>query len=104
MAQVNLSVWLPIVIGIITVGGFVVRFFQMQTKQNMKIEALEKQHEKDIEALKLDMDNLGKKISEQARYQIQTEKMVEVINTQLGNIMCTLQEIKDELKRRPPAL
>lgn len=101
MATVNLSVWLPIVIGVITVGGFVVRFFQMQTRQNMKIDAIEKQHEKDVREIYIDIDNLGKKISDQARYQIQTEKTVDVINTKLDNIECTLKEIKEELKRRP---
>lgn len=85
--DVDIQIIVYIFIGVLTVGGAVVAFFQMQTKQNMRIKNLE-----------LRASSAEKKISDQAYYQIQTEKMVEVINTKLDHIMATLEELKERRK------
>jgi len=100
MATVNLSVWIPTVIGVLTIGGMIVRFFQLITKLEMKLKEVESRHEKDMCDTKGDIDALGKKVSEQAHYQIQTEKDIVEINGRLKNIEGLLEEIKADLRGR----
>jgi len=90
--MVNLTIIIPVVVGVVTLGGFIVRFFQMQTKQNLKIEQVEKVVKTIIET---DIPALERKLSEQAHYQIDTEKAVVQINTKLDAIMVTLTDLKN---------
>ena len=71
--------------GILGIAASVVTFFQMQTRQNMKIEQLEK-----------DINALGKKLSDQTDYQIKTEKEIVKINTKLDNLIDLIKELKDK--------
>lgn len=81
--MIDIKFVIYIAAGIITIGGAVVAFFQMQTRQNMKIEELQK------EVVKLE-----KKISDQSHYQIETEKAVVEINTKLDHIVKAIDELK----------
>ena len=80
----NIGLVIGASVGVLTIFGAVIGFFQMQTRQNMKIEALERA-----------MEDLKRKQSEQSKYQIQTEKAVVEINTKLDSIMETLKELKE---------
>ena len=72
-----------IVVGIITIGGAIIAFFQMQTRQNMKIEEMGK-----------DIAELRKKQSDSTGHQIQTEKNIIEINTKLDHIIKAIDELK----------
>lgn len=85
--MIDVKTVLYILAGFLTVGGAVVAFFQMQTRQNMKIESLEKEFEE-----------LKKKLSDQSKYQIQTEKAIVEINTKLDSIMEAIKELKGNNK------
>ena len=81
--MIDMKTVVYIIIGIVTIGGAVVTFFTMQTRQNMKIDQLEK----DI------LDIKGRQ-TRATTYQIETEKNIVEINTKLDNIIQTLDELK----------
>lgn len=83
--MIDLKLVIYIVIAIISVGGAIITFFQMQTKQNMKITQIE-----------IEIDVLKRKQSKSTKHQIQTEKLVSEINIKLEHISKAI----DELKRR----
>lgn len=64
-----------IVLGTISLIGGIVTFFVMQNTQNMRLKAMEKSQE-----------TSEHKISEQSKYQIQTEKNIIEINGNLTNL------------------
>lgn len=89
--SINLTLWIPVIIGLITVVGFIVRFFQKQTQQDAEIDALEKE----VRCIKdNELPDLKRKVSDQAHYQIQTEKTIVEINTKLDNIIEAINELK----------
>lgn len=74
-----------IILGLITIGGGVVGFFVMQTRQNMKIEQLEKEV-KDVKS----------KQAKATGHQIETEKTLEVIGTKLDRLLVDMEELKKQ--------
>lgn len=68
-----------------TSGGAAIAFFQMQTKQNMKIAQTEK-----------DLKEVKRKNSEQSKYQIKTEKDIIKMNEKLDHILEMMRELKDK--------
>jgi hypothetical protein len=83
--QVDLKTVLIITGALIIQGGAVVKFFQMQTAQNMKIS---------------DLENKVKEVKEkqtlQTGYQIETEKNVIRIDTKLDSILSALEDLKKQ--------
>ncbi|MDC7125768.1 MAG: hypothetical protein PQJ46_09380 [Spirochaetales bacterium] len=89
--MINLKIFVGILTGILVIGGAVVTFFQMQTRQNMKIEALEKEV---TEIRGKEIPELKRKLSEQSHYQIETEKAIIEINGKLDHISEAIEELK----------
>ncbi len=74
---------IAIAAGVMTMGGGIIAFFQMQTRQNMKIEALQKE-----------VAELKRKQSASTCHQIETEKAIVEINTKLDHIVKAIDELK----------
>lgn len=85
--EINMSILIPILVGIVVIGGAIVGFFQMQTRQNMKLDT----HDEKIK-------DLEDKISKQSGFRIQTEKKVEVLCEQMGAMKKDMDEIKMDIK------
>lgn len=81
--MIDIKLVIYIIVAILTVGGAVVTFFTMQTRQNMKIDQLQK-----------DLTKLEKKQTESTGHQIQTEKDLIAINAKLDHIVVAIDEIK----------
>ena len=81
--MIDIKFVIYIVVGIISIGGAIIAFFQMQTRQNMKIEEMGK-----------DIAELRKKQSDSTSHQIQTEKNIIEINTKLDHIIKAIDELK----------
>lgn len=96
--EVNIGTVIAASVGILTLGTAVVGFFQLQTRQNMKIEALEKIQCKCREEVDEKHERLEKKISDQNHYQIQTEKRVDVMVEKMARIETDVSEIKSDIK------
>ena len=86
--EICLKDLLYIIGAIVVLGGYVVTFFSMQTKQNMKIERCEQR-----------LDICEHKLSEQSHYQIKTEKEIVRIFEKLDTILEAIQELKDRRKK-----
>jgi len=82
--MVDIKTLFYIIGGLLTIGGAVVTFFNMQVRQNMKIEQLEK-----------DINMLKEKASSQSKYQISTEKDIVKMNEKLDNLIDMMKELKD---------
>lgn len=82
--MIDLNILVPILVGLVIIGGAIITFFQMQTRQNMKIDTLEKE-----------VMELERKQAEQSHYQIQTEKDIVRINEKLDTILEAICELKD---------
>ena len=83
--MIDLKTLIYIIIGLITIGTAVVTFFNMQTRQNMKIDQLQKE----VKDLKI-------KLSGVTSYQIKTEKDIVEISTKLDSLMDIMKEIKEK--------
>ncbi len=81
--MIDLRTVIALTVGVMTVGGAIIAFFQMQTRQNMKIEILQAAIKK-----------LEQQHDEQTHSQIETEKAITEINTKLDHIVKTLDEIR----------
>lgn len=81
--MINLKDVVYIILAIITISSGIVGFFVMQTRQNMRIDQLEK-----------DINNLGNKQSKSEGHQITTEKAIISINEKLDHILKDIEEIK----------
>ena len=82
--MIDIKTVVYLIVGIITIGGAVIAFFTMQTRQNMKIGQLEK-----------DIASVKDKQTKATTYQIQTEKNIVEINTKLDNIIQSIEELKN---------
>ena len=82
--MIDIKTVVYLIVGIITIGGAVIAFFTMQTRQNMKIEQAAK-----------DISDMKDKQSKAAHYQIETEKNIVEINTKLDNIIVSLDDLKN---------
>jgi len=82
--MINLNDFIYLIVGIITIFGGIVGFFVMQTRQNMRIEQLEK-----------DLNCLGDKQKKTAGHQIDTEKAIISINEKLDRLLKDMEELKN---------
>jgi hypothetical protein len=105
---IDLKYVLYIMLSMFAIGGAIVKFFQMQTGQNMKIEELKKQVieikleiVKELDALRLhhekELDAVKRKQSVSTGNQIETEKNIVQINTKLDHILDAIAKLE---KRR----
>ena len=81
--MIDIKLVIYIIVAILSVGGAIVTFFQMQTRQNMKINQLEK-----------DIEELKRKQSLATSNQIKTEKDLVAINVKLEQILEAIQDLK----------
>ena len=81
--MIDLKLVIYIAIAVLTIGGAVVGFFTMQTRQNMKINQLEK-----------DIEELKRKQSKSTEHQIETEGLVREINVKLEHIAKSIDDLK----------
>lgn len=88
--MVEIKTFIYIILAILAVGGSVVGFFTMQTRQNMRIKQLE-----------TEVEELKRKQSLNTSHQIDTEKSIEVINTKLDHLIQVIDELKKSIDRRP---
>lgn len=72
-----------IFVSIFTLGGAIVGFFNMQTRQNMKIEQLEEK-----------CKEIKKDLGEQIIHQIETEKAIISIGEKLDMLLDNMKELK----------
>jgi len=82
--MIDIKTVVYLIVGIITIGGAVIAFFTMQTRQNMKIEQAAK-----------DISDMKDKQTKATHYQIETEKNIVEINTKLDNIIQSIEELKN---------
>ena len=92
--MVEIKYLIYIIGAVITIGGAVVGFFTMQTRQNMKIEQLQKDLTSAKHDLQTAIDDLRRKNSDTNGRQIKTEKELIKIDTKLDHILEALEEIK----------
>ncbi len=87
--MIEIKFLLGIVALIVTVGGSVVTFFTMQTRQNMRIKQLE-----------TEVIELKRKQSLNTAHQIDTEKSIGIINTKLDHLIQVIDELKKSIEQR----
>jgi len=85
--KIDWKYFITLLVALFALGGFFVRFFQMQTRQNME-----------IGINKGDIKRLDKKLTLQAAYQIQTEKKVDVLCEKIDNVTKSMDEVKADIK------
>ncbi len=81
--MVEIKILLGIIGGVIALGGGIVGFFTMQTRQNMKIEQLQRE-----------VKELKRKQSDFSHYQIASEKDLVAINVKLDHILDAIEDLK----------
>ena len=81
--MIDIKLVIYIAVAILSVGGAIVTFFQMQTRQNMKIDQLQK-----------DINDLKKEQSTNTAHQIETEKFIAEINVKLEHIAKAIDDLK----------
>ena len=85
--MIDLKYVIYVLLSLLTIGAAIVKFFQMQTKQNMEIITMEK-----------GLEEQKAKMSEQSKYQIQTEKNIIEINGNLTNLDDKMDMVLDIMK------
>lgn len=81
--MIDIKLVIYIGLAILSIGGAIVTFFQMQTRQNMKIAQLQK-----------DIEELKRKQSIATSNQIKTEKDLVAINVKLEQILEAINDLK----------
>jgi len=92
--MIDLKLVIYIAIAILSIGGAVITFFQMQTRQNMKIDQLQKDLDHTKEELQEAINDLRRKQSKSTEHQIETEGLVREINVKLEHIMLAIDDLK----------
>ena len=82
--MIDIKLVIYVTVAVLSVGGAIITFFQMQTRQNMKINQLEK-----------DIEELKRKQSKSTEHQIETEKVIVEINTKLEHIAKSIDDLKN---------
>lgn len=85
--MIDLKYVLYVMLSFITIGGAIVKFFQMQTKQNMRLEQMEK-----------DQQETHRKASKQTEFQIQTEKDIITLDSKIDKVDDKVTMILDLMK------
>lgn len=105
--MIDIKTLIYILLALISIGGGIVAFFQMQTRQNMRQEQQEKdlkeakeKFEKDINGIRDSFDKqiveIKHKQSESTNHQIKTEKNIVEISTKLDSVIEMMKELKDK--------
>lgn len=81
--MIEMGTLIEILVGVIVIGGAIVGFFTMQTRQNMRIKQLE-----------TEVAELKRKQSVSTTNQIKTEKAIIEINATLKHIAASIDELK----------
>ena len=92
--MIELKLLIGIVSGLIVISGGIVTFFTMQTRQNMRIEQLQKDLDKTKEDLQTAIDELRRKQSLNTNNQIKTEKELIKIDAKLDHILEAIEDLK----------
>ncbi|RLG44999.1 MAG: hypothetical protein DRN81_03180 [Thermoproteota archaeon] len=88
--------WLiGIITGLIAIGGATIKFFQLQTRQNMKIEQLKIDIDQNKSDLQKALDEVRRKQSVATTNQIKTEKDLVAINGKLDHILLAIEDLKN---------
>ena len=85
--MIDLKYVLYVMLSFITIGGAIVKFFQMQTKQNMRLEQMEK-----------DQQETHRKPSKQTEFQIKTEKDIVELSGKIDHIDSKVDMVLDMMK------
>lgn len=81
---VDLKTMIYIILGLVTIGGAIVSFFSMQTRQNMKISQLEQ-----------DLANLKRRQDETDIDQRSMDKTLALIGEKLDRLLKDMDELKE---------
>jgi len=92
--MIDLKLVIYIAIAILSIGGAIVTFFQMQTRQNMKIDQLQKDLDHTKDELQEAINELRRKQSLSTEHQIETEGLVREINVKLEHISKAIDDLK----------
>lgn len=92
--MIDIKLVIYIAIATVSIGGAIVTFFQMQTRQNMKIDQLQKDLDKTKEDLQEAINDLRRRQSESTAHQIETEKDLVAINVKLKQILEAVNDLK----------
>lgn len=92
--MIQLNTLVEILVGVFVVSGGIVGFFVMQKGQNMKIEQLQKDAERNKIELQREIDDLKHKQSVATSNQIKTEKDLVAIQTKLDHILEAVEDLK----------
>lgn len=92
--MIQLDTLIQIGIGVIVLIAYIVTFFVMQTRQNMKIEQLKIDAENLKKDLEKDIEELQRKQSVATSNQIKTEKDLVGINVKLEQILEAIKDLK----------
>ena len=92
--MIDIKLVIYIGMAIFTIVGAIVSFFVMQKGQNMKIDQLQKDLDKNKNDLQAAIDELRKKQSQSTAHQIETEGLVREINVKLEHISQAIDDLK----------
>ena len=90
-----------IILGLVSIGGAVVTFFQLQTRQSMKIEQLEKESDKIRDEIK-EMKEAGHRRAEEIERLMtdhthaDTNTAIALLDQKLDTLLDAIQELKAE--------
>lgn len=92
--MIDIKLVIYIAVGLLSIGGAIVTFFQMQTRQNMKIAQLQKDLDQTKGELQEAINDLRRKQSLNTGNQIKTEKDIIAINEKLDHILEAIHDLK----------
>ena len=92
--MINIKLLIGIITGLIGISGGIVTFFTMQTRQNMKIEQLQKDIKYNKDEVHEAISELRRKQSINTSNQIKTEKELIKIDAKLDHILEAIEDLK----------
>ena len=92
--MIDIKLLIGIIGGLVAISTGIVGFFTMQTRQNMKIEQLQKDLDKAKDDLQAAIDELRRKQSMNTNNQIKTEKELIKIDAKLDHILEAIEDLK----------
>lgn len=92
--MIDIKLVIYIASAVLAIGGAIVTFFQMQTRQNMKIDQLQKDLDHTRDELQEAINELRRKQALSTSHQIETEKTIVEINTKLDHILQAIADLK----------
>ena len=92
--MIDIKLVIYVSVALLSIIGAIVTFFQMQTRQNMKIEQLQKDLELNRDEMQEAINELRRKQSLGTTNQIKSEKDIISINEKLDHILEAIQDLK----------